>query len=275
MKTKSSKMILIAALIAALVCSAVRFFQIISLTDYDTGFFLRGSEFGGALIYVLIGICSLILILLAFIGRKAGDTAYLVSSGGMGDNATRWLGASEIIGALLIGFRAVQSGDTATTIITAIIAIVFIVSGAVLLGRIVPPAFTGHIKLVAALCLFFRAAVTFNSDLLVNRHAENLIVLFAYILFSAFVASNARFYARIETKNTRLAEVSLALLTFLFSATHTISDLLATAFGGAGAAAFVSLNTEIAAAAVISGTFLGVLFFTEKKKDIVPVVEPD
>lgn len=273
MKNKSNKLILTVALASALICAAVRFFQIMTLTDYETGFFLRGSELGGALGYILLGVCSLLLILLAFVGKKRGDAAYYVSSDGMGSNATRWLGASEMIGGLMIGFRVMSSPDIFTTIGTIVVAAVFIISGAVLMGRIVPPKFTGHIKLIAALFLFFHSAVLFNSDLLIRQHAEKLIVLFSYILFSAFTAANARFYARVESKNTRVGEISLAALTFLFTATHVISDLLAMAFGGAGAAAFVSIDLEAAAAAVISGTFLCVPFFTEKNKDIVPYVE--
>ncbi|MBR5090166.1 MAG: hypothetical protein IK093_12130 [Ruminiclostridium sp.] len=273
MKTKSNKIILIAALLAAIVCGAVRYFQIISLTDFETGFFLRGSELGGAPEFILLGVCSVLLILLAFVGKKHGDPAYFVSSAGMGDNATRWLGASEALGGLMIGYGFLNETAVFDKVVVILIALVFLASGAVLLGRIKPPKFTGHIKLLAALLLFFRAATLFNADLLIRNHAEKLIVLFAYVLFSAFSASNARFYARIETKNTRVAEISLALLTFLFSATHVISDLLAMAFGGAGAAAFVSIDMQTAAAAIISGMFLCVIFFTEKKKDIIPVAE--
>ena len=273
MKTKSNKLILTFAAASALICATVRFFQIMTLTDFENGFFFRGSELGGALGYVLLGVCAVLLILLAFLGRKRGNSAYFVSSDGMGSNATRGLGAGEMIGGLLIGFRVTQGLDVFSMICEVILAAVFIISGAALMGRIKPPKFTGHIKLIAALFLFFRAATLFNSDLLIRQHAENLIVLFSLVLFSAFTAASARFYARVESKNTRLGEISLAAVTFLFSATHVISDLFAMAFGGAGASAFVSLSFEAAAAAVISGSFLVVIFFTEKKKDVVPYVE--
>ena len=273
MKTGSNKLILTFTAASALICATVRFFQIMTLTDFENGFFFIGSELGGALGYVLLGVCSALLILLAVLGKKRGDTAYLVSSDGMGDNATRWLGISEMLGGLLTGFKVMQRSDTFTTVCVVVIAAVFIISGAVLMGRIRPPKFTGHIKLIAALFLFFRAATVFNDDLLISCHAENLIVLFSLVLFSAFTAANARFYARVESKNTRVGEVALATVTFLFSVTHVVSDLLAMVFGGAEAANFVSLDLEIAAAAVISGTFLVVIFFTEKKKDIVPYVE--
>ena len=273
MKTKSNKFILTFTAASALICATVRFFQIMTLTDFETGFFFRGSELGGALGYVLLGVCSAFLILLAFLGRKRGNSAYFVSSDGMGSNATRGLGAAEMIGGLMIGFKVTQGLDVFSIICEAVIAAVFIISGATLLGRIKPPKYTGHIKLIAALVLFFRAATVFNDDFLIRQHAEHLIVLFSLLLFSAFTAANGRFYARVETKNSRVGEISLAAITFLFSATHVISDLFSMAFGGAGASAFVSVDLEVAAAAVISAAFLIVIFFTEKKKDAVTYVE--
>ena len=275
MKKGSGKIILIAALLSAVVCSAVRFFQIVSLTEYDTGFFYTGSEVGGLLIYILLAVCAVLLILLAFAGKKNGDDAFTLSSAGMGDNATRWLGISEIIGALLMALKLMGENETAVTVTIVVSSAALIVSGAGLLGRVVPPKFTGHLKLIVAVCMFFRLANFFNGDLLVRNHAENLIILLTFILASAFYASLGRFYARIETKNTRIGEISLGLLTFLGSATHVFSDLLAMAFGGAEAAAFVKIDTDVAAAAVISAVYLAVIFFTEKKKDLVPIAEPD
>ena len=277
MKTTSGKYIPIAALVAALICAVVRFFQIVSITDTESGFFISGSELGGVLIYILLAVCAIVLVVLSIVGKNNNDAAFSVSSDGMGSNATRFLGASEMIGGILVGSRIFAGGsdNTVITVLTVIAAAALIVSGFVLVGRIVPPTYTGHLKLAVAVYMFFRTASFFNADLIVLNHAENLIVLMAYVLATAFILSLARFYARIETVNSRIGEIILALLTFLASAVHVLSDLIAMTAGGAAASAFVSLNPDICTALLISGTYIAVLFFTTKSKNIVPVIEDE
>ena len=272
MKETSGKLILIFAAVSAVICGVVRFFQIESLTDFENGFFLRGSETGGLLIYILLAVFAVILVVLAFLGKNKGEAAYFVSSDGMGDNATRILGLGDIVGAFLIAAHILDGSQMIMLLFNVAAAVILLISGYTLIMRIVPPTFTGHIRLVAAAYLFFRTAEVFNADLVVINHAENLIVLISYVLFTAFMAGEARFLSRIETKNTRVGEIILAFLTFLASATHVISDLIALAAGG-NAAEFVSVDLGVAAAAVISLAFVITVFCTKKKKDIIPITE--
>ncbi len=273
MNTRSSKLIPVVAALAAVICGVVRFFQIVSLTDYSTGFFIDGAGFGGILIYILLVGMIAALAALAFVGRKKGsDAAYSLSPDGMGQNATRFLGASEVLAALLIGVRVTEGGSVVMLAATVIAAAALIVSGFTLVGRIVPPKFTGHLKIVAALYMFMRLGEYFNSYLIMRHNAEKLIVIFSYWLVIVFLGFLARFYARLETKDSRLAGIIFSLSTFIFSAAHAISDILAKLFGGAGAAAFVNLNYDACAAAVLSGTYLFVMYFTSKTKDYEPIV---
>ena len=209
-------------------------------------------------------------------GAKKGDAAYSLSSDGMGSNATRFLGIAEFVGGLMIASE-ILGGNNKPIQIAAIIvsALCLLISGFILLGRIVPPAVTGHLMLVCSLAFFLRTASFFNSDLTVLNHAENLIVLLSYTAATFFFASSARFYSRLETKSSRMREILAAGIAFLPSATHTISDLLAMLFGSEGAKQFAVLNMDAAAAALISGTFLFVLFFTKKEKDIIPLADEE
>ncbi|MBP5604656.1 MAG: hypothetical protein J6X60_03825 [Ruminiclostridium sp.] len=272
MKNTSGKIMLLISAVAVCVCGAVRFFQMESLTEPDTGFFYRDAGFGGIIIYILLAVFAVAIIALAFIGNARGESAYRVSSDGMGKNATRFLGLSEVAGALFIGWSAFEGKEIMPTVTCVISAICLLISGFVLCGRIVPPTYTGYVKLPLAVCLFLRTALFFNSDLIVLNHAENLIILMSCISFTLFAAANGRFYARVETKRSRIAEVIFALLTFLFSGVHTLSDFIAAISGGTGTK-IVNLNTDAVAGFLISGTFLTVLFFTKKSRDIVPVTD--
>ena len=276
MKKTSNKLIVIIAAVTAVICGIIRFFQITSLTDLNTGWFLKGSEFGGILIYIALALSAAIFIVLAVVGAKKGDAAYSLSSDGMGSNATRFLGIAEFVGGLMIASE-ILGGNNKPIQIAAIIvsALCLLISGFILLGRIVPPAVTGHLMLVCSLAFFLRTASFFNSDLTVLNHAENLIVLLSYTAATFFFASSARFYSRLETKSSRMREILAAGIAFLPSAAHTISDLLAMLFGSEGAKQFAVLNMDAAAAALISGTFLFVLFFTKKEKDIIPLADEE
>lgn len=275
MKKKSNKLIVIFAAVAAVACGILRFFQITTLTDLDTGWFLKGSEFGGIMIYIALALSAAIFIALAILGKKKGDAAYYLSSDGMGSNATRFLGIAEFVSGLLIASEVLGDNNPFQIAAIVISALSLIVSGFMLLGHIVPPAITGHLKLVTAIGFFLRTTNFFGSDLTVLTHAENLIVLLSYVCATYFLISSARFYSRLETRKSRLREVIAAGAAFIPSMTHTVSFLAATFFGSEGAKRFVSLNMDIAATAIISGMFLFVLFFTEKKKTLIPLADEE
>ncbi|MBP3855719.1 MAG: hypothetical protein IK990_08945 [Ruminiclostridium sp.] len=273
MNTDSKKLIPAVAAAAGIICGIVRFFQVISLTDYNTGFFLSGAEFGGALIYILLAVSGIALTLLLFMGHNKGrDAAYSVASDGMGDNATRFLGMSEMLAALLFALCVFEENAGICRVSGVIAAVLMLVSGCTLVGRIIPPAYTGYIKLAAAVHIYLRLGFLFDSDIIIARHPEKLIVLLAYVFGTTFVTALGRFYARLETTKTRRLETVTASLTFVISMTHVISFALTKLFGGAEAAGFVTFNPDVCAFAVMSGTFLAVLFFTSKKKDITPIV---
>lgn len=275
MKKTSNKLIVIFTAAAAVICGVIRFFQLTTFTDISTGWFLKGSELGAASVYVVLASSAVLFIALAIVGAKKGDAAYSLSSDGMGSNATRFLGISEFIGGLLIASEILGDNKPVQAAVIVVSAVCLLVSGFILLGRIVPPEITGHLKLLCSLAFFLRTADFFSADLTVLNHAENLIILISYTAATFFFASSARFYSRLETKRSRMREVLAAGITFLSSATHTIADLLAMMFGNDGVKHFASLNLDIASAALISGTFLFVLFFTKKEKDIIPLADEE
>ena len=275
MKKTSNKLIVVVAAVTAIMCGIIRFFQITGITDVTTGWFMDGAEFGGLMIYFALALSGIIFVVLAFIGKNKGDAAYSLSSDGMGNNATRFLGMAEFLGGLLIASQVLGENKPIQIIAIAAAALSLLASGFIQLGRIVPPTITGHLKLLTTIAFFLRTTDFFNLDLTVLHHAENLIVLISYIAATFFFASSARFYSRLETKNSRLREVISAGIAFLPAMAHTVSDLAVMFFGSEGMKQFTAINADIAASALISGTFLLVLFCTAKKKNLIPLADEE
>ncbi len=269
MKTRSGIFIPIIAAAAAVILSVIRFFQYMSLMDFSTGYFLKGSEFGGVLIYICMCAFAAIFIAVSVILKKKGPSGYTVASDGMGSHATQFLGFSELIAAVLT-MLPIFTGklETFRFIGTTIAALALLVSGFLLLRNIVPPAATGHLKLILTVYLFIRSAEVFNSDLIVLNHSDKLIELIASMASMAFMASLARFYARVETKRSRIREIIFAGITVIASGTHIIPKLLAYMFGGDVTAGMSGINTDVAACFIMSVVFLFVVFCTDNRKEI-------
>ncbi len=273
MKTSSSKLLPIFAAGAVIICSIIRFFQYVSIIDFETGFYNRGAEPMGNLIYIVSLVCCAVLIVLAVFGKKKGDAAYTLSSDGTGEHATQFLGISMLIGAFLIVWNAFGSEGTAQGVATFVAAAAFLGAGFVLLKNVVPPVYTGFFMTVGAIYTFLRTCKYFTGDLVILNHSDSLLTLMAYVFFTAFLASSARFYCRFETKHSRMREVTAAGAAFIFCGTHVLSKAFGYAFGGSTVKGMSGINTDIAAGMVISGVFLFVLFLTRKSKDIVYLSE--
>ncbi len=298
---KSRLILPIFLLVGVIAASVLRFFQYVSLIDFSTGFFFEGSEFAGILIYILMGIVAAVSVVLLIIGRKNGGTPYTVASDGMGSHATQVLGISELIAAILIFILFIGKADLSLSITFNIglhfsnlvgvfstqisaglsvpgiissggIAVILFVSGLLQLKNIVPPAITGHIKIVAAALMFPIIAEYYENDLIMHQRSDKLIVMLAYIMLGAFFASVSRFYSRIETPNSRMRELITSVMTFIICSVHVLPKLLAYAFGGTAVKGMSEPDLIVSAGVLISGAFIATLFFTKKTKDIIPVL---
>lgn len=268
MKQTYTKIMMLFMLIAAAALSAVRFFQYMSLMDLSTGYFITGAEVGGILIYVLLAVFAVGFVALSVIAKKGGNTAFSVSSDGMGDNATRALGFSEIIAAGLVLVPLFETSFTIQSAGMIVAGIVMAVAGFVLLGRIVPPAFIGFLQFICAVYMMIRSLACFSGDLTVLNHSDNLIALMGCVLSAAMYASIARFYLRYENPASRTREIISAGLTFIAASAHVFPKVIAYIAGGSTTAGMSGINYDVAAALAVSATFLVVVFCTKKKKDI-------
>lgn len=274
MKTKSSKAVMIYLLIAVIIASVIRFFQYVTIMDFGTGFYKRGTEAMGALIYIILAVAAIGYIMLTIIRKKAGDAAFTLSSDGMGSHATQDLGVACMLSAVMMVIKAVSS--TGLDMIISCVAVVLLGAvGFLMMKNVVPPAATGHLLLVYAVYMFVVTATFFNSDLIILNHSDNLVLLITYVLFTLFLASLARFCSRLETKNSRIVQIILGGLTFISSGTHVIPKLLALLFGGDAVKGIEGVAPDAVAALFVSGAFISMIFLTTKKKDIVYLIDPD
>ena len=261
-----------ASLLAA---SVIRFFQYVSIIDFNTGFYLKGAETPGMLIYIVFGVFGAVFIALAAIGKRSGADAYSLSSDGMGDKATIPLGILYLIGAV-IGLLGVFGGsELFGTVVSAASCIAFGASGLLLLNNKIPPKYVGYIQLLAAAAWFFKTAAFFGEDLIIINHSENLIDLLGYISATLYITASARFFSRIETKHSRLREIIAAGLTLLFSGTSVISKGAAILFGGSAVNGIGGVNIDMATAFAISLGFLITVFTAKKEKEIEYIVQKD
>lgn len=303
MKSKQGIIFPIFLLVGVIAASVLRYFQYMSLIDFSTGFFYDGAEFGGIFLYILMGVLAVAAVVLLIFGKKNNVSAHFVSSDGMGSHATQILGIFEMIGALLAALRFYgslmfamnrdngtdmstginalfgdqfeRSSSVPVLICTAGITVILFVSSLMQFRNIVPPPIAGHIKIIAAGLMFPVIADYYSSDLIMHQRSDKLIVILSYIMIGAFLASTARFYSRLETPNSRMRELVTSAMTFILCTVHVLPKLLAYVFGGTVTERLSSIDLIVAAGMLMSGAFIGTLFFTERKKDIVPVIYED
>lgn len=271
----SGKAILIYLAVAAVASSVLRFFQYVSLFDFSTGFFIRGVEVLGLLIYIALLCFSVVFVALAVLGKKAGQPAFSASSDGMGEKATIPLGIAYLLGAVLGLFTIFDAETPFLAILSAVSTVVFAATGLVLLNNKIPPALIGHVQWLGAIAWFLKTSFFFGDDLIILNHSENLLLLFVYIMMTLYIASSARFLGRVETKASRMREIITAGLTFLASGVSFLGKGMAVLFGGEAVKGITPLNFDGAVALVISLGFLITVFTAEKNKEIEYINQKD
>lgn len=270
MKTKTGKLFLIYSAAAVVIASVIRFFQYVSIIDFSTGFYTFGSEAAGALIYIVLLIAALGFVGITILGAKKKWTAVTVSSDGMSSKATLIPGISYLLSGAVQFFAATRlEGEGLFKIISVYaFAICFAAIGLCLMKSSIPPAVTGFINLFPALYYFILATELFTDDLVVKNRSDSLLLLLSYVLGTLFFASAARFYARLETKYSRIREIITGGFAFILSAVHVISKALAYIFGGGAVSGMDGISADVLILMIISGAFLITICTTKQHKEI-------
>ena len=275
MKEKTGKLFLIYLAAAVVIASAVRFFQYVSVIDYQTGFFRKGSEPMGNLIYIIFCVAIVGFLGLTFFGNHKKWTAITIASDGMNSKATIFLGASYLVAAVMKLYQLINDGSDGLFKTIAMVAAAgfFAAMGLMFMKSTVPPAISGYLNIFPTLLLFAQSVEFFMDDLVIKNRSDSLILLFIYVTGTLFFASMIRFYGRIETKLARVREIIMAGLAFMFSAVHVIAKLLAILFGGTAVQGMSGISPDAVAIMFVSGTFLAVICTSEQRRAIEYIVE--
>lgn len=274
--TKKGIPIFIFSMAAAAAAAVIRFFLYVTAIDFQTGFYT--VEGGAAALFFrgLLLLAALAFSALCFFGERRGWTAFTVSSDGLGTRTTLVLGGLYLVSAAVMLFSVARAGIGVNFSVLSVIELIgFAAVGLLMMKSSAAPTVTGLIQVALSLSLFFRALNLFNSDLVIGNRSDSLLLLLSYVFGSLFFAAAARCYARLETKHSRLRELILAGLTFLFAGTSLLSKLLAALFGGTKTLGVPAPDPTAVSLALISLGFLASLCFTEQRKAIVYLAEED
>lgn len=256
---------MITAVFGAIICSIIRFFQYVTILDFNTGFFTIESGFAGTLIYAALAVSGSAVVFLAIFGLKRGWTASTASSDGLGSKATLMQGICWLIAAVIqcLGFI----GSSGITLIGGIVSAASLaLIGFLLLKNSVPPKAAGLLNLLPALFLFLHLTNFFRADIIIKNHSESLILLLGYVCGVLFLSSMARFFARLETKYTRTREIISACFTLILTLTHVIAKTLGIICGGENLEGIGGIDPAAASLAVLSlGWLLTVCCFSQRK----------
>lgn len=258
MNNKTGRLIFIYSAAAVLAASVIRFFQYVSIMDFDTGFFILGSEKIGALIYAVLLAAAVGFGITAFIGNKKKWTAFTVSSSGMGEKATIPIGIVYLLAAAVKAYEGftLENAGVLKTVIVYLFAAALAASGFLFLKNSVPPAASGLLHLLYGAGFFYEAIVLFTDDLVIKNRSDNLLLLFILVIGTLFFPSAARFYGRLESKGSRIREILTGGFLFIVSGAYVVSKLMAYAFGGGAAEGMDPISCDAVTAALLSGIFL-------------------
>lgn len=266
MTKKKGVSVFLFAAAAVLAAAAVRFFLYVTAIDFTSGFYTAEGGTAAGFFRLLLLILALLFFVLCLIGERRWS-AFCVSSDGLGARVTLFLGGVYLAAAAVtvLGLIRAEGFSVSSAVETAGFAAV----GLLLMKNTAVPPVAGGIQIGLSLCLFFRALTLFNGDLVIRNHSDPMLRLLAYVFGSLFFAAAARCYARLEMKHSRLREVFLGGLTFLFSGTYTLGKLAALLFGGNRVLGMEPFDPAAASLFLISGGFLAALCFTDAHKTIV------
>ncbi len=270
MKTKTGMLFLIYSLAAIIISSVIRFFQYVSIIDFSTGFYISGSEAAGALIYIVLAVFGAGFAALTAFGHKKRWTAVTVSSDGMDGKSTLITGTGYLLAAVVQFISAINLDNAGLFKIVGsyALAIALAALGLCLMKSTVPPAVTGFINLLPSLYFFVTATELFTTDLTVKNRSDSLILLLTLVTGTLFFAALARFFARLETKYSRIRELIAGGFTFILSGTHVISKLIANIFGGDAVSGMDAISFDALMLMIVSGAFLITVCTTKQTKEI-------
>lgn len=233
---KTTKLLPIAAVCAAVIAVIFRTFQLVVTVDYnEMGFFDTDAGFLPTYgFYLLLVIAAVVFVIAAFIDNKNMNTAFLSDKDALTSKHTAVFGISFLIAACLRFYMVVFSfkGFGIDFIGEGIIFLTFAIIGFVLLGsRRVRPS-VGYLMLLISISYTLKSAALFMGDTVITRVSDELILLLSYVSAVFFFLSLGRYFSANESKRTRHKLLIFAAVSACLSACASLSGYIALLIDG-------------------------------------------
>lgn len=266
MTKKKGVSVFVCSAAAVLAAAVIRFFLYMTAIDYKTGFYTAEGAAVADFFRGLLLIFTVLFFVLCLVGERRRWTVFSVSSDGLGNRVTLFLGLIYLAAAALAVLG--MAGAEEFSLLSVAEAVFYAAVGLLMIKNTAASPAAGALHVGLSLLCFLRALILFNGDLVIRNHSDPMLRLLAYVFGSLFFASSARCYARLEMKHSRLRELFLGGTAFLFSGAYTLGKLSALLLGGNRVLGMETLDRTAAAVFLISGGFLAALCFTRHGKEI-------
>lgn len=228
---KTTKLLPIASVCAAVIAVIFRVFQILVAVDYnEMGFFDPNAGFFATWgFYVFLIIAAAAFIFTAIKDNKNMNTAFLCDKNTLTPKQTAILGISFLIGACLKFYMLVFKfkGIGLDFLGEGVIFLVFAAIGFVLLGSRKIKSGIGYLMLVISISYTLKAAALFMQDTIITRVSDELILLLSYVSAVFFFLSLGRFISSNEGKGTRHKLLIFAAVSACLSSCASLAGCIA------------------------------------------------
>lgn len=233
---KSTKLLPIISLCAAVIAVIFRSFQILVTVDYnEMGFFSTDAGFFSTYgFYLFLAVAAVVFIAAVFIDSKKVKSAFLSGRDALTPKQTAAMGVSFLIAACFKFYMVVFSfkGFGMDFIGEGIIFIVFAAIGFILLGSRKVKAVTGYLMLLISVSYTLKAAALFMGDTVITRVSGELVLLLSYVSAVFFFLALGRYFSGNESKNSRHKLLIFAACSACLSACASLSGHIALLIDG-------------------------------------------
>lgn len=265
-------------IITSVACVAVRYMQLVSAIDFETGFYYNHAGFLGGLLYIIFAAGFVGIVAFSFIDKRKKHQFFVKKMSLIDETETVIISFMFILmGVVLIfGFVSIFGGrPAAIEVINGLIGITgFLAVGLLLYIRKRITALSGYLLLLPCIYYTVRAISVFMEHLVITRMSEYLIILLSDILLVFFFLGLGRIFSRNEGRFTRVrtAVCGFSAAALIFSETIAKIIYWLTSSGAmrdylsADGTKFIMPDMQTSAEGIIVITLLIIMLKTPYKK---------
>ncbi len=252
-----------------ILCTVVRYVQLATVIDFNTGFYDTSSGFLSSLLYILLGLGFVLLVLAALFDRKSKSEFYIKKLGQVSEPDVKILGLMFLIAAAAGIYTIFTGGLKLPQMLALVISVIaYALIGWVLFMKRRISAVSGYLMLLLGISNTIKLVMIFMDNLVITRMSEHLILLLTYVLMALFYFAYGRVFSRNDGRFGRAkAEVlgysalglifceTVSKIIFWLTSSDTMREYLASE-----GTVFIKPDMLAAAEGIVIFTLLYVLF---------------